>query len=253
MIKITSITIAKNEEKNIARCIMSLQNVVDEIIVVLDDQTTDTTESIIRSFPHVILTKSTWQGYSKSKEIGVSLASHDWIFWIDADEEVTPQLAEEISVLKDGSLENFSVYSIPRKAFFLGKWIKHSGWYPGNVDRLFNKQQVTFADKAVHEHLNFNGKVGQLKNDLNHYTDPNIEHYYTKFNIYTSLAAEELYKQSRTFSIVDITFRPVFLFIKMYFLRKGFLDGIQGFILAVSSAHYVFAKYAKLWELNKKE
>ena len=105
----------------------------------------------------------------------------------------------------------------------------------------------------MHEHLDAGDNIGLLKGDLNHFTDPHLEHYYTKFNVYTSLAAKDLSKDSKKFSILDITLRPVFLFFKMYIMRRGFLDGIQGFILAVSSAHYVFTKYAKLWELTKKE
>jgi len=253
MIKISSITIAKDEEKNIARCILSLQNVADEIIIVLDDKTKDTTENIVKTFPHVILIKTEWQGYSKSKQAGLNIASNDWVLWIDADEEVTPKLADELKTFKESSEQGYPAYSVPRKAYFLGKWIKHSGWYPGRVTRLFNKQKVNFVDKAVHEHLDAGTDVGQLRSDLNHFTDPNIEHYYTKFNIYTSLAAQDLLRSEKAFSISDITLRPIFLFIKMYILKRGFLDGIQGFILAVSSAHYVFAKYAKLWELKKKE
>ena len=253
MTRITSITIAKDEALNIGRCITSLCGVADEIIVILDDETTDNTEEIVRSFPEVIIKKAKWQGYSKTKEIGVSLATHDWIFWIDADEAVTPMLADEIRDLKDESIGRYAAYSVPRKAFFLGRWMKHSGWYPGRVPRLFNKKTVSFAEKAVHEHLDIQGNIGALKNDLNHYTDPSIQHYFTKFNIYTSLAAEDLKLYSKSFSIFDVTIRPVFMFFKMYIIKAGFLDGIQGFLLAVFSAHYVFAKYAKLWEQNKKE
>ena len=253
MMKISSVTLAKDEEKNISRCILSLQNVVDEIIVVLDDKTQDQTESIVRTFPHVILLKTEWKGYSKSKQTGLDLASNNWVLWIDADEEVTPDLAGELKELKENEELPHTAYSVPRRAFFLGKWIKHSGWYPGRVVRLFDKRKVNFVNKAVHEHLDAGDNIGLLKGDLNHFTDPHLEHYYTKFNVYTSLAAKDLSKDSKKFSILDITLRPVFLFFKMYIMRRGFLDGIQGFILAVSSAHYVFTKYAKLWELTKKE
>jgi (heptosyl)LPS beta-1,4-glucosyltransferase len=253
MIKISSVTLAKDEEKNISRCILSLQNVVDEIIVVLDDKTLDQTESIVRTFPHVILLKTEWRGYSQSKQAGLDMTTNDWVLWIDADEEVTPDLANELKELKTNETLKYAAYSVPRKAFYLGKWIKHSGWYPGRVVRLFDKRKVNFINKAVHEHLDAGGDVGLLKGDLNHFTDPNLEHYYKKFNIYTSLAAQDLSKAGKKLSILDITFRPVFLFFKMYILRRGFLDGIQGFILAASSAHYVFTKYAKLWELTKKE
>jgi (heptosyl)LPS beta-1,4-glucosyltransferase len=253
MMKISSVTLAKDEEKNISRCILSLQNVADEIIIVLDAKTQDKTESIVQTFPHVILLKTEWQGYSKSKQTGLDRTTNDWVLWIDADEEVTPDLADELKELKKNDELPHAAYSVPRRAFFLGKWIKHSGWYPGRVVRLFDKRKVNFVNKAVHEHLDAGDNVGLLKGNLNHFTDPNLEHYYTKFNNYTSLAAQDLAKDARKFSIADIILRPVFLFIKMYIMRRGFLDGIQGFILAVSSAHYVFTKYAKLWELTRKE
>ena len=137
-------------------------------------------------------------------------------------------------------------------ANFLGRWIKHSGWYPGRVVRLFNKNKAHFNDNDVHEELIFNGSTGLLKNDLEHYTDPDIEHYFKKFNSYTSLAAEELVRKEKRFKLSDILLRPAFIFIKMYFLKLGFLDGIQGFILAVFSSAYVFTKYCKFWELKNK-
>ena len=134
----------------------------------------------------------------------------------------------------------------------MGRWIKHSGWYPGRVVRLFNKNKARFSNNDVHEELIVNGETGSLKNHLEHYTDPDIEHYFKKFNSYTSLAAEELVRNGKRFKITDILLRPLFIFIKMYVLKRGFLDGVQGFILAVFSSAYVFTKYCKLWELKSK-
>jgi len=182
----------------------------------------------------------------------VSLCSNDWILWIDADEVVTKELSKELTGFKTPS-PVFTAYSIPRKAFFLGKWIKHSGWYPGRVTRLFNKHEVKFSENDVHEHLLVKGETGKLNSDLEHYTDPNIYHYFQKFNRYTTLAAEELVKQGKSFSLSDILLRPIVIFVKMYFLKLGFLDGIQGFILAVFSSAYVFTKYCKFWELKNKD
>jgi len=190
-------------------------------------------------------------GYAKTKQYGVSLCSNDWIFWIDADEVVTNGLSKELIGFKTTS-PRFSAYSIPRKAFFLGRWIKHSGWYPGRVTRLFNRHRVRFSENDVHEHLVVEGEIGKLNSDLEHFTDPNIYHYFQKFNRYTTLAAEEMVKKGRSFSIIDLL-RPVGIFIKMYFLKLGFLDGIQGFILAVFSSAYVFTKYCKFWELKNKD
>lgn len=245
--KISAIVIAKNEEKNITRCIKSLEEIADEIFVLLDSSSTDKTEEIIKSFPNVKFEKKEWLGFAGAKEYALTKINNNWVFWIDADEEVTPELSNEIKSMKKSGF-TCDGYSVARRAYFLGRWIKHSGWYPGRVVRLFNKEKVTIKKNLVHEGLSINGKVCMLKNDLNHYTDPNIHHYFEKYNNYTTLAAEELFEKRKNFSIWDLILRPPLLFLKMYFFKLGFLDGIQGFILAFFSSSYVFTKYAKLWE-----
>ncbi|MFO7446762.1 MAG: glycosyltransferase family 2 protein [Ignavibacteriaceae bacterium] len=247
--KISSIIIAKNEEKNISRCINSLLNCVDEIILLVDNSTTDKTLEIARSFSMVKAEPVKWMGFSKTKQYAVSLSSNEWILWIDADEELTKELSDEINIWKKNN-PRFNAYSFPRVANFLGRWIKHSGWYPGRVVRLFDKTKVYFSDSDVHEHLIINGHAGELNNNIKHYTDPSIHHYFEKFNSYTSLAADELAKKGKDFALADILLRPVIIFIKMYIIKMGFLDGLQGFILAVFSSTYVFTKYCKLWEIK---
>ncbi len=249
--KISSIIIAKNEAENIGRCIESQLNCIDEIILIVDSQTTDNTAEIAGKFENVKIEITDWKGYSATKQFAVEKATNQWIFWIDADEEVTPELCDELNEWKKSGEEKFSAYKVARRAFFLGRWIKHSGWYPGRVTRLFNKHKARFNDNQVHEGLQVEGAIANLKNDLNHYTDPDIEHYYEKFNRYTSLAAEEMFKAGKTSALSDLIIRPLFLFFKMYILKKGFLDGKEGFMLAVFSSNYVFTKYAKLTEMNK--
>ena len=251
MIKISSVIIAKNEELNISRCIESLLECMDEIIVLVDFKSADRTFEIAKSYSGVKVQAVNWMGYAGTKKYGVSLASNDWILWIDADEALTKELSGEIKNFKK-IVPKFSAYSVPRKAYFLGRWIKHNGWYPGRVTRLFNKNKVSFSDNDVHEHLVVNGSTGELRSDIEHYTDPTIHHYFEKFNRYTTLAAEEMVKQGKEFKLSDIIIRPVFIFKKMYFFRLGFLDGIQGFILAIFSAAYVFTKYCKFWELKSR-
>lgn len=251
-IKLSSLILAKDEERNIARCIESQLACIDEIIVLIDDATTDRTEEIVRTFPQVRYEKVVWQGFSKTKQLGLSLASNNWIFWIDADEAVTKPLNDEVLQFKK-SLPKCNAYSFPRRAFFLGKWIKHSGWYPGRVTRLFRKDKIQFSGNDVHEYLLVNEEVGKFINDIDHFTDPSIEHYFTKFNSYTSLAAKELFERKKSFKKTDILLRPLFIFLKMYIFRLGFLDGFHGFLLAVFSSHYVFTKYAKLWELYQQK
>lgn len=252
MEKLSSIIIAKNEEKNIARCIESQSGLIDDIVLIIDSTGTDSTETIAKNFSGVTVIKKEWLGYSKTKQFAVSQTKHNWVFWIDADEVLTNELKQSIKSL---NLEEspHKAYKMPRIANFLGRWIKHSGWYPGYVTRLFNKNNAQFSDKDVHEDLIIEGSTGKLTGDIEHYTDPDIFHYYDKFNKYTSLAAGELNAKGKSFGIADILIRPVYLFIKMYIIRAGFLDGLQGFMLAVFSANYVFTKYCKLWELKRKK
>lgn len=250
MIKISSIIIAKNEEPNIRRCIESQIGCIDEIVLLIDEHSNDKTYGIAAGYPIVKVSIVKWKGYSETKKEALSLTSNEWILWIDADEAITGALKEEINRLKKSEL-SFSAFSMPRKAYFLGRWIKHSGWYPGRVTRLFNKNNASFNSLNVHEELNINGETGQLKNDLEHYTDPSVSHYLIKFNNYTTLAANDLKERGRLFHISDLIIRPITIFIKMYIIKMGFLDGIQGLILAVFSSAYVFTKYSKFWELTR--
>jgi glycosyltransferase involved in cell wall biosynthesis len=252
MITISSIIIAKNEESNIKRCIESQLECIDEIILLVDDISSDKTFEIARTYSIVKPLKVKWKGFSETKKEAIALTSNEWIFWIDADEALTRELSKEIIALKN-TTPDFSAYTMPRKANFLGKWIKHSGWYPGRVTRLFNKNLASFNSNSVHENLDVNGEIGQLNSDIDHYTDPSVSHYFIKYNEYTTLAAKDLKVKGKQFHISDLLIRPMVIFIKMYIIKFGFLDGIQGFILAVFSSAYVFTKYSKFWELKRKE
>ncbi len=249
---LSSIIIAKNEEVNIRRCIESQLQCIDDIVVIVDSKSNDRTLDIVKGYDRVNCEISDWKGYAGTKQFALTLVKNDWVLWIDADEEITEELSEELNRFKNSAPKE-KAFSLARRAFFLGKWIKHSGWYPGRVVRLFNKNFAQFSNKDVHEFLEVSGETGKLNSDLNHYTDPNIFHYFEKFNKYTTLAADELSTSNKTAGFNDLLLRPVFLFIKMYFLRRGFLDGIHGFILAIFSSTYVFVKYLKLWEIQKKK
>jgi hypothetical protein len=144
-------------------------------------------------------------------------------------------------------------FYLPRLANFLGHWMLHGGWYPGYVLRLFRRDKAAFHDQKVHEQVTVTGQTGRLSNHLMHYTDPTLEHYLRKLNHYTSLSAEELYRRGKKFNLLDLLFRPLWFFFRMYFLKTGFLDGMHGFVLACFSAVHVAVKYAKLWEIEKKK
>lgn len=245
MPKISAIVITYNEKKNIKRCLSSI-DWVDEIVVV-DSESTDDTKKIASEFTQRTFDIK-WEGFGKAKAFAKKKATHQWILSVDADEEITQDLKDEIQKITK-SEDSLDGYYIPRKSNFLGKWIKHGGWYPDYVLRLFRKDKAKFSHSMVHEKVCVEGKAGYLKNDLLHYTDPNFDHYLEKLNRYTSLGVEELFKKGKKAKLFDVTFRPLAVFFKMYFVKKGFLDGVSGFILAVSSAFHVFSKYVKLWHL----
>lgn len=251
-LNISSISVIKNEEKKITDCINSLIDCVDEIIIIVDDSTTDNTIEIIKKYPQVKFEVVKWKGFSGTKKLALNKTNNDWIFWIDADEVVTEELKNEINEFKASEPE-YVAYDIKRKAFFLGRWIKHSGWYPGFTTRLFNKKYVHFDNKNVHEGLIINGKTGRFKKDLLHFTFDTIEQYFEKLNLYTSLRAKTFFEEKKSFSIIQMVLKSVLKFIKMYFLKLGFLDGMEGFLLAFFSGVVIFVERAKLWEQKTKK
>ncbi len=249
MAKLSVVTIALNEERNIVECLESVRW-ADELIVV-DSGSLDNTVDLAQRFPAKVM-QMEWRGYGATKNEALQHATGDWVLWLDADERVTPELAAEIKQRIREDDKSVAGYTVARRAYFLGKWIKHSGWYPSRVTRLFRRSSGKFSETKVHERLLLDGVTADLHNDLLHYTDPDLHHYFEKFNRYTSLAAEDLQAAGKPFSLYDVIVRPPFVFFKMFIMRLGFLDGIHGFVLSVASMSYVFVKYAKLWELQKK-
>jgi glycosyltransferase involved in cell wall biosynthesis len=245
--KISAIVVVYNEEKKIRRCLESLRW-TDEIIVV-DSFSRDRTKEIASVFTDKIFDVK-WEGFGKKKEFARGKASGDWVLSIDADEVVSDQLKAEIKkVIQED--QGFEGYHIPRLSNFLGKWIRHGGWYPDHVLRLFKKSKARFDQSLVHEKLILDGKAGSLKNELLHYTDPTIDHYLSKMNKYTALGAEKLFQEGKSASPFDLILRPAGVFFKMLVLKFAFLDGWHGFLLACLSSFHVFAKYAKLWHMRK--
>jgi glycosyltransferase involved in cell wall biosynthesis len=244
MTPLSVIVITKNEAHNIEECLKSV-SWADDIIIVDAESTDDTVEKAKQYAGKIFI--QPWMGFAAAKQFGLTQAKNTWVLWLDADERVMPELALEIQTLVESNPTK-AAFTVGRRAYFLGRWIKHSGWYPGRVARLFNKEKAKFNTASVHEGLDVQGEIGMLQNDLLHFTDPNIEHYFSKYNRYTTLAANELFKKNKHASLLDLLIRPFWMFLKMYILRLGMLDGVQGFILAVFSSSYVFTKYAKLWE-----
>jgi glycosyltransferase involved in cell wall biosynthesis len=241
-IRLSVIVITRNEERNIHDCLHSVSWADD--IVVVDSESTDATVRIASQFTRKIFVRP-WEGYAETKTFALQQTAYEWVLWLDADERASAPLGNEIINVLSSNETTPVAYEIPRKAFFLGKWIRHCGWYPGYVIRLFRKSHGRFIATHVHERLDIRGNVGRLHNDILHYTDDNLYHYFHKFNRYTSLAAQDMEKSGKKSSLVDLLARPPFLFFKMYIVRLGFLDGMHGFVLSLLSSAYVFTKYAK--------
>ena len=240
------IIIARNEAPRIEACLQSAR-FADEILLV-DSGSTDDTVAIARQYADRVV-ESEWLGYGPTKQLALEHATGDWVLWLDADERVPQDLRDEITAVMDK--RDRAGYRIARKTLFLGHWIRHCGWYPDYVLRLFRRgADPRFTDDEVHEALRIRGPVGDLKHPMIHDTDPTLHHYLDKFNSFTSLGARQLYRSGRRFRLTDLVFRPIFTLFKMYVLRRGFLDGLPGLILCGLSACYVFTKYAKLWHLH---
>ena len=248
MATLTVVTLTLNEERNITECLESVRW-ADQIIVV-DSGSSDKTVPLAMEYTKDIL-RIEWRGYGHARNTALDQARGDWILWLDADERVTGELAAEIQKTIKDDPPSVAGFDVARRAYFLGKWIRHCGWYPGRIIRLFRRGRARFSETKVHEHLSLEGALGHLQNDLTHYTDGDLEHYFRKFNTYTSLAAEDLRVAGRTANLADLVLRPPFMFFKMFVLRLGFLDGVHGLILCVVSSAYVFVKYAKLWDLAR--
>jgi glycosyltransferase involved in cell wall biosynthesis len=242
------VLMVKNESANLRRALASVK-FADEIIVA-DTGSTDNTVEIAERFGAKVI-HCPWRGFGPTKAEVLSHATGRWVFSLDADEEVTPELAEQVRDVVSDPRDEFAAYRLARQANFLGRWIRHSGWYPDYVLRLYRKGSARVTEDAVHERIIAEGKTGTLTGILRHYTDPTIDHYLEKMSRYTRLSAEGLHAAGRRGRWWDLIARPPFKFIKMYFLKLGFLDGWQGLTLAFFSSVHVFTKYARLRSLQK--
>lgn len=245
---ISATIITLNEGDNIADCLAGL-DFVDEIIV-LDSGSSDQTEDLCRVHPKVRFYHQEWLGYGRQKNRAAELARHDLILNVDADERVSPQLRRSIEQFDSSS---FAAARMARENYFGRRWIRHCGWYPDYSTRLYDRRRCSFSERAVHESLQTAGAVATLAGNLVHYTYNGVGDYLERMNRYSTLAAEEYHRAGKTAGLLRMLVKPVATFIKMYLLRRGFLDGRTGLVLSLLYAVYTFCKYAKLSELNAEE
>jgi (heptosyl)LPS beta-1,4-glucosyltransferase len=246
------VIITKNEEKNIARCLASLF-FADEIIIV-DSGSTDKTIEIAKKFANVEVIHAKWNGFVENKKIGINRASHNWILWVDADEEVPKDLAQEWkSRISQEPFHETAAIDIPRKTFFLGHWVRHSGWYPNRITRFFHKNRAYLSDHILHEGVLIKKGyiVENFKTDLLHYSYTSLYQYFDKMNQYGLAGAKEIARKRKLVFLPQIFFQPLWTFFRFYFLKKGFLDGRIGVIICMGAAFSNFIKYANYFFLKK--
>ncbi|HKP11337.1 MAG TPA: glycosyltransferase family 2 protein [Blastocatellia bacterium] len=247
--KITAIVITFNEEANIARALESLAW-ADEIIVV-DSESRDRTVEIARRFTPRVIVRA-WPGYSAQKNFAAAEASHDWIFSLDADEQISDELRREIESLRQAGAPAAAGYEVPRLTFYLGRWIRHSGWYPDLKLRLYDRRHARWVGDYVHEGVEVEGPVARLAGDLLHFTVEDASEHHLRIDRYTTLAAAQAHRRGKRASLPSMIFSPPLTFLRSYLFKLGFLDGAQGYAIARFAAHYAFLKNLKLWELSKK-
>ena len=246
MSKLSVYVIAYNDEPNMRACLESV-SWADEIVVV-DSHSTDATGEIGREFTDKVYQRE-FQGFGRLRNEAVSLTSHDWVFSLDTDERATPELRDEIrSLLASGPQAD--AYFVPRRNYFLGRWIRHCGWYPDyRQPQLFRKGRLRYREELVHEGFDLDGRIGYLKEAALQYPFRDIDHYLAKQDRYADLMARRMVEQGRRFHPHQLVTHPCFTFLKMYLGRAGVLEGMPGLILSGLYAYYTFIKYARFWEL----
>lgn len=247
MNRLSACLITLNEEHNLQRALASLKDIADEIVVV-DSGSTDQTANIARDCGAAFFERS-WTTYSEQKNFAAECAQNDWILSMDADEELSSALQTSLLDWKKHE-PKFSVYEMSRKTWYLGAWIKHSGWYPDFQRRLYRRETSRFSG-IIHESLRFEGAPGRLAGDLLHYTVRDFAEHEAKVNKYTVLAAQQMYGQGKRRWRAAMWLATPWSWFQNYFLRGGFLDGYRGALIAQMAARAVRLKYAKLGRLVK--
>lgn len=222
----------------------------DEVIVV-DSGSSDGTADLARARGVTVATRA-WTGYVDQKNHAAALASHDWIFSLDADERLTPLLAGEIRALLT-SEPPFRGYRVPRVTFHLGRWMRTTDFYPDFQTRLYDRRAARWRGKYVHESVAVDGPSGQLTHELQHYSYRNLGDHLDRINQYSTLAARQMHEAGRRSGPLALLVHPPAAFLRNYVLRRGFMDGTAGLTLSAVNAYSVFLKFAKLWELQRAE
>jgi len=243
--KLSVTVITKNEARDVGDALASVAW-ADELIVV-DSCSTDDTVAIARRHTDRVVVRE-WPGYIAQKNYAASLAAHDWILSLDADERVTPELAAEIQTCLKGAPRE-AAFQIPRVTWHLGRWIRSTDWYPDYQMRLYDRRSAEWTGRYVHEAVTVRGAAGRLHGELQHYAYRDIADHLETINHYTTLAARQMHEDGRRAGLRQLAAHPPLAFLRNYLAHGGIRDGLPGFIISALNAYYVFLKFAKLWEL----
>ncbi|RUM44898.1 MAG: glycosyltransferase family 2 protein [Desulfurobacterium sp.] len=238
-----------NSERKIGEVLRSVKDIADEVVI-LDSGSKDRTLEMAESFGARIFFRK-FDNFVNQKNHLLSLCRGEWVLFIDDDEVVSKELASEILKVKEIN-PPIAGYYVNVLTNYLGRWIRHA-WYPDWHLRLARREKCRWEGEGVHERLVVNGETGYLKGDLLHYSYPSVSYHLKKIDLYTSLYAEGAFKRGKRFSLLKLLSSPIGAFLRRYVLKKGFLDGFEGFVLSVMASYYTFLKYLKLWEMEKNE
>ena len=245
--KLSATIITRNEEAQIADCLESVRW-ADEIVVVDTGSADRTLEICLKYTPQVH--SRAWEGYASAKNTAVALASGEWILSLDADERVSEGLrAEIVALLQRPRPRGAAAYAIPRRNYLWGRWLRYGGLYPDYQIRLFKRGTGSFSARRVHESVRVNGRVERLQHPLEHYSYQGMSDIVQRLDRYSALAALDRRDQGQSFRLTALILHPAARFLRNYILKKGFMDGMPGLVMAVSYAYSVFVREVKLWEV----
>ena len=246
--KISAVLISLNAQAHLRECLQSV-TWCDEIVV-LDSGSTDATRAICAEFGARFSVSPDWPGFGPQKNRALALAAHDWVFSLDTDEVCTPELRAALEAAARSG--QFPAYEIPRRSSFCGHFMRHGGWWPDYVTRLFRRSQARFSDSRVHERVIVDGPLGRLDTPLIHYTYDTMAQALEKAERYATLGAQQAFEAGKRSSPLQAALRAAWAFIRTYVIRLGFLDGAPGFALAKYNAHTTHQRYLKLWRLGRR-
>jgi len=249
--KLSVVIAATNEEDCIRDCLESVKW-ADEILVVLDDRCNDGTEAICREYTDRVV-RHQFEAYALQLNWAFPHLSHPWIFVIDADERVTPELAARIREVVAEDPPEYNGFEMLRRSYFLGRLIKHCGWQREYVVRLFRRGTGEYPERQTHGRPEVSGRVGRINEPMLHYTYSTLAEFIDVVNDYSTRGAADALRRGKRGAWYNVTLRPILRFVRMYLFQLGFLDGKEGLLLCSLGAFSVFSKYAKLWELQRKD